>query len=114
MPQIRLEYSANLGEFATSELFSGIHEILTQITDIKACKSRAVCQTDFYVGDGDSDNAFVFLQISVLPGRDHAEREAIGKQCFDYLQDFFREQISQQNLNCNPTVEIRELEIYFK
>ncbi len=114
MPQIVLECSRNIGEFDHKEFFSGIHTILTKITVLEACKSRVVQHAQYHVGDGHEDNAFAYLRIAVLPGRDKETREEIGKACFSYLQDFFTPMIEDKQLVCKPTVEIAELAIYFK
>ena len=114
MPQVTLEYSKNIGKFDHQQLFKQIHEVLTTITAIESCKSRAICHEDYYIGNGDRDNALVFLRIAILSGRDEATKQKVGQQCFDIVKSFFADIAKANNLICHPTVEICDLQTYFK
>lgn len=114
MPQVTLEYSANINDFNAQELFSKIHTILGQTAKIESCKSRAIRHDDFYVAHGREEDAFIFLKIEMLPGRDDSVKKDIGQQCYDCLNKFFADIIKGNGINCAPTVEIAELGLYFK
>jgi len=61
------------------------------------------------VGDGDNKNAFVYLGIAMLPGRDLATKNKIGEKGVILLNDFFKPIIAAQSFYCQPTLEILEL-----
>ncbi len=50
MPQITLKYSSNITGFEFVYIFQKIHHILSEITDIKTCKSNAQELKNFYIG----------------------------------------------------------------
>lgn len=116
MPQLTLEYSTNITESADfSVLFAKCHHLLAELlpADIASCKSRAMAQSDFYVGDGNPANAFVHLQIQVLPGRSKEKLEHIGKNILPLLKAHFTDALKKLNLQI--TVEVADLSThYFK
>lgn len=116
MPQLRLEYSANVLEKNNmTQLFEACHKTLVEIlpTDIKTCKSRAIECESFYVGDGNPKNAFVHVALKVLPGRDAEVLKKVGEVIMDILKNYFSQ--SLQAFNLQITLEVMELEkTYFK
>jgi len=114
MPHVTLEYSANINDFNSQELFSQIHEILGQIADVAKCQSRAIRQQDFYIDHGRDEDAFVLLRIELKSGRAEEVRQNIGQQCHACLVDFFAPIITSNGLNCEPAVEVNELGLYIK
>lgn len=113
MPQIKLEYSANIGAINQQKFFSGLHDILSEISDPNSCKSRSLCFDDYYVGNNHQANAFIYLKISLLPGRDEQILKRLGEACLEYLQIYFKETIEEKQLCCEPRLEITELKHYF-
>ena len=111
MPQLRLEFSPNIIEKNNmANLFQECHSILEKMlpTDINTCKSRAIeCET-FYVGDGNSNNAFVHVSLKVMPGRDEDVLKNVGETMMGLLQQHFSN--SLQKLRLQITLEIMELE----
>ena len=114
MPQVTLEYSANINDFNAQELFSKLHTILGKIANIEGCKSRAIRHDDFYIGHGREENALIYLRIGLITGREESVKEDIGQQCYDCLTEFFAPIIKDNGLNCEPSVEVAELGLYFK
>ena len=116
MPQISLEYSSNIVEKdKIKTLFPPLHEFLSQSlpTKISSCKSRVYeCET-FVLGDGSFRNAFIHMQISIMPGRTFEVLDQIGKELILRLNEFF--EVSHKTLNLELTLEIRELKkTYYK
>lgn len=111
MPHCVLEYSANIKDSIDYPQFSKrLHALLSSTGHIDPArlKSRRVIHSDFYIGDGAVENAFVYLQVSLLSGRPAEVRQALGKQALDLLLEFFPQ--SQRDLNCSVTVEMREMD----
>ncbi len=113
MPQIWLEYSANIGIVEPEKFFPGLHDILSEITDPNSCKSRSLCCSDYYVGSDCPSNAFIYLKISFLPGRDENTLKQVAETALKYLQSYFKKTIEIKQLCCEPRLEITELNLYF-
>jgi 5-carboxymethyl-2-hydroxymuconate isomerase len=116
MPQITLEYSANILEKnPMTSVLKNIHEMLATMlpTDINTCKSRAFSCDTFLVGDGRDDRAFIHCTIKILAGRTLDIKKEIANKVLEYLKTVFV--TSLQKLRLQITVELSELpEIYIK
>lgn len=116
MPHLILELSENvLEKKQLSPLFQRCHELLAQklTTHIAGCKSRAVEYKHFFVGSGESDNAFIHADLKVLPGRTEDELRSAGNEIMEILKSHFTQ--SQTQLRLQITLEISALEkTYFK
>lgn len=112
MPHCTLEYSGNIPiKFEFKNFFSGLHELLSSFETIKIekIKSRAVKHHDYFLGNGDPQNAFVYLHIAMLDLRDVEFRQRVSKSVFQYLREQFEH--ATQHLHCSMNVEIREIEL---
>ena len=90
MPHCILEYSANaVDEPDWRETLAALHRMLvaTGLFALDDIKSRVVRQSEFLVGDGRSDRAFVALEIQILSGRSD---EVKGEICDAALQVLLR------------------------
>ena len=117
MPQIVLEYSSNLPDVIDfNSLFNDIHQILHNRAGIRLqnCKSRARVADDYFIGDGEGNNAFVHLQIRFIKGRTPAIKQTVGEQCLIMLKQYYSDAIATMALQL--TVEVDDLlpEFYFK
>jgi len=117
MPQITLEYSANVQPgVALSELFAGIHRILSTVGKINIgnCKSRAYVANEYRIGAGEDNLGFVHLEVRFLEGRDKALVRSLGSQLLQLLKAGFAE--ASARLDLQITVEIQDIERagYFK
>ena len=117
MPHLTLEYTHNLRLSASfDELFGQLHRVLADVGGIPLgnCKSRAVRLTDYYVGDGGDNHAFVHLTIRFLAGRSTELKQEVGRQSLAVLEECFAP--SSAELELQVTVEIQEIErsTYFK
>lgn len=114
MPQIILEYSDNIIEQDSfAEFFEKTHQILVETlpTKLEDCKSRAIKQDNYYIGNGAADNAFVYAYIQAKAGRSEAVLRATEQKLLALLQDHFAE--SKRQLNLQITLQIRELSPYY-
>ena len=117
MPHLILEYTDNVKEKINLQaLFTPCHAILEKNapTDLSSCKSRAIKQTHFYIGNGAPPYAFVHLTLLLAEGRPLSTRQNIGQQMLKVLEEYFAQ--SSKELNLQITVEVKELAkgLYFK
>ncbi len=116
MPQLILEYSANIIEKDNiSTLLASINKLLSEQlpTEIRNCKSRALAYSSFCIGDGNPQNAFVHLNLKIKAGRSRELLNILGNQIIEILKKYFSNSISKLNLEI--TLEIDELQdSYFK
>ncbi|MCK5650790.1 MAG: 5-carboxymethyl-2-hydroxymuconate Delta-isomerase [Gemmatimonadetes bacterium] len=117
MPHLTLEYSRNLRSVAPSApLFATLHGVLESVAGISVdnCKSRWREVSDFHVGGGGEDKAFVHLSIRYLEGRPPATQQAVGQAILSVLKENFKE--APDALDLQITVEIEDIrrDTYFK
>lgn len=116
MPQLTLEYSANILEKShLTSLLKSCHELIANElpTKIESCKSRAIERDIYCVGDGNAQNAFVHVVLKVMPGRDEATRIKVGEKLLELLKMHFGK--SLEMLKLQITIELDELSTtYFK
>ena len=111
MPHCTLEYSANIPiKFDANAFFSSLHEELSSLgsIQIEKIKSRAVRHEDYYMGNGDPKNAFVYLHVALFEGRSEVARRDISNRAYEVLQRYFSPAVT--GLHCSITVEVREIE----
>jgi|GEM_PF-2108889 len=113
MPLISLKYSPNVQGIDFAKIFTKVHAVLAEITDIQSCKSWAECLNNTHVGTGETQHAIVLLQVSLLPGRSTEVKQHIGQQLVNILNQALQPLFSNLGLNCKPSVELRELGAYF-
>ena len=109
MPQIRIEYSANVASSFDARGFAGrVHEIVPAMvdTDLGNCKTRLVELSHFLVGDGSSEHAMIHVDVRILSGRSQPQKEQLGKAVLAALEESVRE----SHLKVQMTVEVRELD----
>ena len=66
MPHITLELTQNIADHWNPSGFLNIaHDKMVNIIETKLynCKSRVICHENFYIGNGDIHNAFIFLRV---------------------------------------------------
>jgi 5-carboxymethyl-2-hydroxymuconate isomerase len=117
MPHLVLDYSNNIREKKEfKDLFLQLHQILVTVASasLESCKSRAVERDMYCVGNGDSKNAFVHLEIRLAEGRSLKVREKVGRKMLEVLGEYFSK--SLRDLNLQITVESKEFprSLYFK
>jgi 5-carboxymethyl-2-hydroxymuconate isomerase len=116
MPHLILEYSSNVYEKDNlTEVLSKINKFLTEMlpTELANCKSRAIEYNTFCLGDGNARNAFVHVNLQIMPGRDIDKLTTVGNGVINILKDYFHQ--STRQLNLQITLEIVELtKTYFK
>ena len=113
MPHIILEYSNNIKTGGFDHLFKDIHAILSDYAEIANCKSRAIKLENYYIGEGDKQNAMINLQLKLLPGRSNATKKEIAEKLISLLQAQLLPNIEAQQLRCSTTIEILDLNEHY-
>ena len=70
MPHLTLEYTDNLN-FDVQDVLKRLHSELavTRVINLKGLKSRAVCQSEYRIADGNPEYAFVHVNLLIREGR---------------------------------------------
>ena len=111
MPHCILEYSDNIIENPNShEILGIINKKLaeTKLFSLNDIKSRILVHHDFVVGDGDSDRAFVTINLSILSGRNDEIKKKLSDTLLNCLEEYFSESLNKLKLSL--TVQISELD----
>jgi 5-carboxymethyl-2-hydroxymuconate isomerase len=77
MPHIVVEYSANLEKsIDIRALVRRVHEavLASGVFELGAVRTRAERREVYEIADGDPDNGFIHVGLSIAPGRDAATR----------------------------------------
>jgi len=109
MPQIRIEYSGNIGSGFDARGFAGrVHQLVaaTVDTELGNCKTRLVELSDYLIGDGSHDHAMIHVDLRILSGRPQSQKEQLGQSVLAALE----EAVSKSHLRLQLTVEVRELD----
>lgn len=110
MPQLKLEITNNIREDINfKNFFLSAHQLLAQgiNCNISDCKSRTAYLQNYFVGEGEEENAFIHLEVSILEGRP----EEIKKELAENLQVLLKTLLVNQNkLNIQITVQIKDIE----
>ena len=115
MPHLILEYSSNIVEKEDfSDYFENAHNLLVEkiSTNINACKSRAIKCNNYYLGDGNINNAFIHLTLKILSGRSEEMKTEIANALIDLTKDNFSKSLAAFNLKIS--IEVADLQTYFK
>ncbi len=91
MPHFILEYSANLTEDVLSldRLFANLHTaaVHSGLFPLAGIRSRAHRCDDYRIADGNTDYAFVHLQVKIGSGRSTEEKSAVAQKFFAIVRD---------------------------
>jgi 5-carboxymethyl-2-hydroxymuconate isomerase len=117
MPHIKLEHSTNIKETIDPQvLFSAVHKIIVDTigADLLRCQSRVFPSNLFYLGEGNSNEAFICLEIWLLEGRPLPKLQEMGIALRKLLEGYFS--TSFKELNTQIGVRIGEFPSshYFK
>ena len=110
MPHMILEYSDNvLDRPEPGTLLREMHDTLVKCGPyaMQDIKSRIVVHDKSLTSDGQKDQAFVHLQLAIMP-RDEKIMKDTSEKMLAFLQDKFPK--TKRDANCSFSVEIRLLE----
>ena len=110
MPQISIEYTANIGSGFDAQGFARtVHDLLVEHADasLANCKTRLVEHERFLIGDGSPRNAMIHLDLRILPGRSDEQKRRLGEAAIAALEAATAD---AADLDLQLTVEVRELD----
>ncbi|MFT4554522.1 MAG: 5-carboxymethyl-2-hydroxymuconate isomerase [Chlamydiales bacterium] len=109
MPHILVEYSSNLREHVRHrESLMALHKVLSEHAEIENIKSRSIVRENCLVGDGSEGNAFVHVNLRLLPGRTTETKQKIGSDIVQSLREMYGE--SLREFSCDFTVDIEDMD----
>jgi 5-carboxymethyl-2-hydroxymuconate isomerase len=117
MPHIILEYSENIKEnIDFKKLFRKVHSVLSTRGEVKIdnCKSRSICRTSFYIGDGSVKHAFLHLSIQWLEGRSVELKTEIGEKLLELLKSNYSKSLKELELQITVHINDMQRVNYFK
>lgn len=109
MPQVRIEYSGNLGTAFSARRFAGqIHEHLAAIAlaEPASCKTRLVELTDVIIGDGSDRNGMIHVDLRILSGRTDQQKRQLGEAVMRSLREAVQK---PDGVDLQLTVEVRDM-----
>lgn len=117
MPHVVVEYSANIEQLDRPKLLKRINQVLIesklfQPNDIKA---RLYCNEDFLIGEGDSSQAYIYVEFSLFNGRTNEQKQRVREALMHVLtqQDYYKTDNDLQIQLCVQLLEMNK-ENYLK
>ena len=110
MPQIFVDYSANIQDLDTKQLLLGLNQALFDtglVGHAYDIKSRIRVNSDDLIGFGNNQQAFIFVQLAALSGRTDEQKNKMSDALSDYLQSF--DAYSADGLEVQLCVELVEM-----
>lgn len=110
MPQCHFEYTDNIGDAPNwPDLYREIHAVLIATGEWHSAeiKSKAVKLTNYCVGNGHPDQAFVLLTVQILAGRSDSLKKSISESCLKILVSHFPRMLDE--LQATITVQIVDI-----
>lgn len=111
MPHLSLEYSANLLEKThLLDLLKKCNILLAEHlpTDINSCVSRTIECDQYYIGEGQSNSAFIHISLKVKSGRTFATLQKTCAALLAVIREYCQE--SYRQLNLKISIDIVELQ----
>lgn len=112
MPNIYLEYSANLADIDLSPLAIFIHQQLVTHCGAKAlaCKTRLLPISQALVGlQADPQQAFLYIKICLMQGRSDAQKQQLVNNTFHFIQQQIAPAVKALALHCQPRIYIEDM-----
>src|SRR5690625_174350 len=90
-----VEYTANIkDEINAHQLLKKMNESLISHEGLftpQGIRSRAIQLTDYLVGHGDQENAFVHVTLKIAPGRTEEAKKKVFDDLFQTIDEYLKE-----------------------
>lgn len=116
MPHLHLEYSDNIENLEVKPLLLSLNQALIRGGYAQAgldIKSRAICQTDYVIGENEQNQAYMHVKLSLLTGRSVELRQEIATCLLEVLADHSPKQMQVTIQFCVEILEMQR-DIYAK
>ena len=117
MPHLIVEHSANLSsshDMATLARKLGDAMAETRIFPLAGIRVRMHPVKNYAMADGHPDNAFVAAIMRIGAGRDLETRQSGGRAVFDFLCQYFADEIDKGYMAISVDIEINDPDMSFK
>jgi 5-carboxymethyl-2-hydroxymuconate isomerase len=106
MPQLTLEYTNNL-IIDVQSLLACLHSelVATGAISLKGIKSRAVCQSEYRIADGNPDYAFVHVNLLIREGRPLSVQKDFSERILAVLKNTFADRLEHGYLSLTVNIE---------
>ncbi|MBT2448730.1 isomerase [Streptomyces sp. ISL-43] len=112
MPQITVDYSANLSEAFDRRGFAlALHPLTAELADtsVETCKTRFRCVEEVYVADGAPENGLVHVQVGLLAGRTEAVKAELSEAVLALLPKYTSTGANAPGVVVHASVDVSEL-----
>lgn len=108
MPHLVLEYTDNL-DFDVQPLLARLHQelVATGAINLKGIKSRAIRYSEYRMADGNSDYAFVHVNLLIREGRPLEIQKEAAQRVMAVLKETFGYRFEESYLSLS--VDIKEM-----
>lgn len=110
MPQMIIDYSDNIQNLDTQQLMLGLNHALFEtglIAPVNAIKTRIRAHSEFLIGFGEGQQAYIHVHVCILSGRSPEQKQLIADQLSEFLQAF--KAYSAEGLEVQLCVELSEM-----
>ena len=111
MPHIIVEYTDNIhNDLNINEILQGINDSLISHKDLfsaNGIRSRAVKLTNYKVGTGLNNDAFIHVTVKIASGRTKEAKETVLEQLFKTLETYVEQVPTDKKLSLS--LELSEL-----
>lgn len=111
MPHCTIEYTANIENQLNTQV------MLQKVTDslvshqgefnAEGIRSRAIMLTDYKIGHGTNQDAFIHVSLEIATGRSPELKQTIQDHLFTTLKDY----VDHLNISPNPTLSLHLTEL---
>lgn len=114
MPHLTIEYTDNLAASLNTQALMG--ELIgalekTGTVDVQTVMCRAVCLSDWRMGNGESQHAFVHVRLAALDRRPPEFKKQVIALFSPLLKSVFDR--ARHGLDCQVCVEIQDIRTEF-
>jgi len=110
LPHCILEYSENIQDAPNwTSLFHELHQVLLNTGEFNEqdIKSRAIGHKNYFIGNGNPDQAFIALNVQILDGRTDEFKKDLAQSALNILNKFFCNTLKK--LQATITVQISDI-----
>jgi 5-carboxymethyl-2-hydroxymuconate isomerase len=110
MPHLIIEYTDNIAEEPHwQHLYRELHAVLIATGEWYSpdIKSRSIRLTNYSIGNGSPDQAFVSLTLQILSGRSDELKKSVAENCLKVLAGHFHRTLEM--LQASVTVQIVDI-----
>jgi 5-carboxymethyl-2-hydroxymuconate isomerase len=116
MPTLYFEYTNNLKiSDKVKPFLLEIHHLLVDTikTDLETCRSLVTPYSDFVIGSGNNNTAFIQLTINMLPGRSDEVKDKLGAAIYEKIKQDFSAQINQFKTQIRVYLQDTDIDHYY-